>query len=559
MEIHKKRILKDFREELVTEAPHASPVLEFLDRTQLTIRRVEPADSRYLGSNKPPRTWLLYSEPEPALRERFDLAPELLVVIIPAREAQVRDIQAAEQFLLRDYRLDRGLVLVVAQDEHARAKLEQQARETRRMYIFESFANITVAGDPQAWLRRVLFQHLGSSDLFAPGPPVYGWDFVGRAQELERIRKHLRGGRPIGLYGLRKIGKTSLIFNLRKQLLDESRQSAAQASATADVTVPVYLDVQKTSFLEQNRAGFLRGLIRAIYEALDELEIQVHELGLERDLNKTRNLSKLDPEQAEKAGLYALEILIDWARERPGQRRIVLFIDEYERLLDNSDFPQRDGLQILTYLRGLLQSHPGVFAFLIAGRSRQLASKPSFDSQQNPLLNLLIDFPLAGMEQQEMNQLMSKIGRRLSLDFGHDALVLIWEETGGHPSLGREFGRLIDQEIPTQERNPTAKCITSSIVAGLRNRFRRQVELTLQEIGQAVSKLDPAALLTLSYVQTYPQEARVLAELPSGVLDELCRFGILQEQGGRWRIRIGCFGDWVQKNYDSTLASAAQG
>src|SRR5690606_18310240 len=140
------------------------------------------------------------------------------------------------------------------------------------------------------------------------------------------------------------------------------------------------------------------------------------------------------------------------------------------------NFPQRGGLQILTYLRGLLQNHPGLFTFLIAGRSRQLASTPSFAGQQNPLLSLLIDFPLAGMGPQELSELMCKIGRRLSLDFQPDALDLIWEETGGHPSLAREYGRLIDQEIPVEERDPAAREITPQMVTRLRDRFRRQVE-----------------------------------------------------------------------------------
>jgi hypothetical protein len=258
--------------------------------------------------------------------------------------------------------------------------------------------------------------------------------------------------------------------------------------------------------------------------------------------------------------VHLLEMLIDWARERPGQRRILLFIDEYERLLEEDAFPLRDGLEILTYLRGVVQHYPGTFNFLIAGRSRNLAFRPSFDSRQNPLLNLLVDFPLAGLKQQEMNTLISKLGRRLSLKFERSALDVIWEETGGHPFLAREFGRLLDQKTPSKNRDPHAKSITHDDIARLKNHFHRHVETTLSEIKEAIVGLHPDVLFALSYVQLCPQEAGdALASLPSAVIDELCRFGILQEQQAGWKIRIGCFGEWVGQSYDSSLPSLAHG
>jgi hypothetical protein len=560
MEKRKQEALQNYRDELEAEAPDVVPVLELLDRTQLDIRRIEPARDTPPARNQAPRTWFLYCEPEQSLRERFDLAPELLVVLIPSREAQARDIDASEERLLRDYRLDRGVVLVIARDEAAESKLAQQARETRRTHVFFSFAECEEVQDPQRWLRGELLSHLGSSDLFAPGPPVYGWDFVGRQKELETIRKHLRGGRPVGLYGLRKIGKTSLLFHLRKHLIDESRGSAAPAGDTAETTIPIYLDTQNISFLELNRAGFLRELVEATYRTVSELGLSPADLDLEASLGSMKDRTKLGSDEISRASLQMFQRLLGWARQRPGQRRVVLFIDEYERLLEGRDFSRQDGLQLLVYLRGLLQSHPGMFGLLIAGRSRTLAFAPSYSGQQNPLFNLLIDFPLAALEQEELRQLMRRLGRRMSLDFEKDALDYIWEVTGGHPYLAREFGRLIDHAVPIEERKVGTKSISRETVGRLDARFRRQVAPTLQEIGETIESLAADVLFTLSYMHRYPQDVdAALAALPSDVLEQLCRFGILEERHGQWQIRIGCFGDWVEENYDSRQRSAAQG
>jgi hypothetical protein len=552
--------LRVYRDDLEREAPEAAPVLELLGKTGLALRRLEPARGERPAQNQAPRTWFLDCEPGQALRERFDLAPELLVVLIPARTAQARDIDAAEERLLRDHRLDRGVVLVITRDESARGALAQQARETQRIHLFFSFAECGNVRDPQRWLRDELLTHLGSSDLFAAGSPVYSWDFFGREAELEAIRKRLAGGQPVGLYGLRKIGKTSLLFRLRKRMIDESRPPSEAANDAPEVTLPIYLDTQKIGLFELNRAGFLRELVEAAYRAVGDLGLSPAALGLDAGLGTAKGRTRLDAEAISRAAVQTLELLVDWARQRPGRRRVVLFIDEYERLLEGRDFARQDGLQILTYLRGLLQSNVGVFGFLIAGRSRALAFTPSFAGQQNPLLNLLVDVPLAGLERGDFERLMSRVGKRLSLDLRHDALEAIWQETGGHPYLAREFGRLIDRDVPVEERKERAKPVHKETVSRLRASFRRQVEPTLQEIGETVEGLARGTLFTLSYAQKFPQDAgAALAELTGGVLDQLQRFGILGEQQGGWQVRIGCFADWVEANYDGRPRQAAQG
>ncbi|MEM9492995.1 MAG: ATP-binding protein, partial [Myxococcota bacterium] len=449
-------------------------LLERLDRTQLSLRRAEPLP-RSSPNHKVKRTWLLYCEPNSALREGFDLASELLVVLIPSHKAQARDIHRAERAILRDFRLDRGLVLVLARDGGAAKTLSQPARQTGRTYIFRSFADLLSVTAPQAWLRTVLRDEMGSGDLFAPGPPVFGWDFIGRKNEISAIMRHLRGGRPVGLYGLRKVGKTSLMRYARKQLIADS---GAALDTTDDhdagkrrIAIPVHVDMQELGFAENDRIGFMRKLISATYRTLRELDLEPAQLGLPESLGKNKAVRALDRDEVQRQAEDLIETLIEWAGEAPQQHQLLLFIDEYERLLSDQGFPLRDGLILLDYFRGQVQSHPGTFNFLIAGLSRRLASTPTFlGGRQNPLLGFLVDFPLAGLTHQELHELMRKIGRRLSLAFSPEAHDLIWAESGGHPYLARAFGRFIDQRIPYRERSPN-KTVDGDLVAALRDTF----------------------------------------------------------------------------------------
>ncbi len=569
MERAAENTLRVYLDDLYQESPDAREIIELLKRAGLSLTRAEPLDlprsvakkSRPAGTT--PRTWLLYGNPDKPLRQRFDLAPELLVVLMPSHTAQARDITRAEQALLRDHRLDRGLVVVIARDDNAASTLEHPARSTGRVYAFRSYDALFNVRDPQTWLRRLLRKELGASDLFANAAPVFGWDFTGRKEQIQALRKHLRRGRPVALYGLRKVGKTSLILVMRQQLIADSRSAreGQQPNATPRIDIPIHVDAQEIDFAECNRAGFMRALIFACYQTLKELDIEPTSLDLKPRLGSFAYLSTLSPERVEREGTLLLKLLGQWASEAPGQRCVMLLIDEYERLLNDDVFPRRDGLDIFDFLRGLVQTHRGSVNFLFAGLSRRLADASRFGDRQNPLFNFAIDFPLAGLTLEEMGALFRKIGRRLSLAFKPEALAVIWEDTGGHPFLAREMGRLLDQNIAQDQRSKKVE-ILAATVRDRRKEFQIEVANTMQEIAHAASQLDPEAPFALSYLQAASSKAdadEALALLRDEVVTELERLGIVARDAadGRWLIRIGCFARWLGANWDTTSAMAS--
>jgi len=548
MEFKKQEALADFKSRMLEEVSDARVVVETLKRAGLALKRVEPTKG-----GESPTTWLLFWEPPGYLRESFDLAPEILLVLTPWKEAQARDVSAAEEALRRDHRLDRGVVLVVSNDAAAERHLAQPVQHTGRLYIFLSFDSVIGVQDPQRWLRDLFQEKIGSGDLFAAGRPVFGWDFVGRQEESRSIRGRLLDGRPVGLYGLRKAGKTSVLIALRDQLITDS-----STESNAIVAVPIHLDLLSLSFAEMKRSGFMRYLLRSMHEALDRLGIAPTSLNLPASFSDRRRLGELDGEELEWLVPEALECLIDWARTAPSRPAILLLIDEYERILGATRFPVGDGLDIFDYLRGLVQRYPTTFNILIAGLDRQKASVSRYSHRQNPLFNFVVDYPLAGLERGEMNELIKKIGRRLSLRFESDALDIIWRETGGHPYLAREYGRIIDREIPVHERAP--KHIGRAITLAHLEEFRRQADPTMQEIHDAVRAIDPEAPDVLSYLLNFPTEAEEsLRTLKPESVHTLRRYGVLNDPDAQEPLRIGCFGAWLIQNQATGMSTAANG
>jgi len=546
MENNKQEALAEYERRLFREVPEAESIVLKFKRAGHWLRRVEPATE--LGEQ---RTWLLFWTPNRALAESFDLAPELLLVLTPWAEAQARDVSAAEEALTRDYRLDKGIVLVVARDGEAERRLSQSVRHTGRLYIFLPFEQVLAAQDTRIWLRQILRDRLGSADLFAAGRPVFGWDFIGREKEIQTIRRKLLDGRPVGLYGLRKAGKTSVLIAIRDQLVADAGRGARQP-----VAVPIHLDLLGLSFAELKRSGFMRYLLRAMHEALERVGIEPATLGLPPSFADRRRLSELAEQDVERLVPQALECLIDWAAGRPSSPTILLFIDEYERILGTSQFPLADGLDIFDYLRGLVQRYPGVFNFLITGLGGAKASVSRYGTRQNPLFNFVIDYPLAGLTREEMDVLLGRIGRRLSLGFLPEALQAIWRETGGHPYLARELGRLIDKGISMEER--AARNIDLAAVQTVLPLFHQEIAATMTEIRDAVADIDPNATSALLLALQYPSDsADALAMLKPESLHALRRYGIVNEPGAPEPVRIGCFGEWLLRNEVLPLKAAA--
>jgi hypothetical protein len=527
--------LRELEQELATDLSRSgAQLLRFLNRAEFVPSHLRRCDG---PSGKAP--WLIQTKPAEHLRQAFELAPEVLALLIPGDEAQARDIEKAERALVDDLRLDTGVVLVFANDSLAADRLSMVARRTGRQYLFIQLEQALGVDDPQNWLRTELRKQFGLGDLFAPGPPIIGWDFVGRAREQKKLQGYLQAGKPVGLYGLRKIGKTSLALRTLAQLVRDRG------------TLGLHLDMQKLGApRDRNIAGFMRSFLRALGDATSRAGVTAEELGLEEDFASLKQLRGLTAHQAEQLGFDALDAAIDWTRGGPA-RSVVVFIDEYERLFDTSLFPTEDAQSIFDHLRGLVQTNLGRFSFLLAGLSRECAVQPRLGLKQNPLFNFLVDFPLAGLERSELNELFRKIGRKLSLRFDSEACGLIWEETGGHPALAREYGRIIDRQVSVEERRHGAQ-VTRQRLLDSYGDFFLQVENTMQEMFVATKSMDERAPSWLASLATNPGGAFPLSQQSA---EQLRRLGLIARDNGGFSVAIGCFGRWLAENVATPIAA----
>jgi hypothetical protein len=223
--------------------------------------------------------------------------------------------------------------------------------------------------------------------------------FVGRSEVLRavlRVLKHPQNN-AIVLFGQRRIGKSSLLHQLRANLLKEGYYS------------PIFFDLQDKAQWPIERV--LRDFARKISDELQQQEPDLGEF----------------PEKTFKA---------DWLptllNKLPHEKSLVLLFDEFD-VLDNPETGQQAGQAFFPYLRVLLDiDHQRLNFVFVLGRN--------IDDMSNIALNLFKGatykrvsllsredtFELIRLTESESNQ---------TLLWTDDAIKKIWQLTHGHPYL----------------------------------------------------------------------------------------------------------------------------
>lgn len=521
MQSSTREVLAEIRSALAHVVPWATDVLTLFEKAQWNVNRIEPADRANQFA-----PWQLYLTPPNYIRELFGFRPEVLALIAPGQKVQARDIQFAEQSIPRDLRLDRSIVWLFARDEDARIAVPPMVEGVGREYIISTRCDLSEISDVERWVRARLEQHFERGRIFEWGRPVREWQFFGRRDVVGKLERLLAKGNPIGLYGLRKIGKTSLLHALADRLIADRR------------ALPVHVDMLKLSFAEKDKRGFARHLLLGLRESIGrwvEAHPEMQPIAVHVD---ERGGS------SEAAAQHALEEALDHFDRVSGKRvKVYVFIDEYERLFGAHGFPAADGLDILDWFRSLNQQRRSGFNFVLTGLSRRLTRIPRFDGRQNPLLDLVTEMPLAGLSETEIYEMLNRLGRRIRIDFQPDIVSAIWAVTGGHPYLTRLYADRIDRASKVRPY-----VVTSGEVTRRRCEFDEEAENTLREIhDHLVEEAGVHVIEALRWLANEPEDRRAVLEVLElesvKLLNELGVTGDTEDG-----FRLGAFAEWLRRN-----------
>jgi hypothetical protein len=357
-------------------------------------------------------------------------------------------------------------------------------------------------GTAAAELARSEARVAPEADLYAlESPAIDPLDFFGRQELLREIEKTLDQESAVGLVSLPRIGKTSLLWQLKERLGNRPG---------------VYVDLALL-------AGQSGDLARALSDALTA-EAQAWKfnwsppdlVGIESATEESDRLIQM------------LDTYMAAMRSRLPEPRLLLLLDTVEAT----------AMPAWNALLGLAHSDSGLqVALALYNRLEAL----------NSHVRLMVVRPFSAGETVELAQTLV---RPLGSAYQADALQRLYAETAGHPQLVRQ---LCSEIVASGRGEP--RIITEAEVAEAARRYLLDRPPLLYQIWEFMTPIEQSILLYLATPEAVLQRAQLVSQAQQA-LDDLERLGMVSQQDGSYRIATGLVRAWL--NLTVSAASSPQ-
>lgn len=357
--------------------------------------------------------------PEKHLAETFGFNTQLALFINHFWTMQPRAFQAISQILNDDPlngRVDRNTFLLICSSEKEKKNVFDYITEHQKNWIpivltLEDLENSKKA----KWgIRHPIASQIFARDLFNQELPLKAdLDFFGREALLFDFKDAIGRSQNKAVFGLRKTGKTSVLFKLMR------------GSEDGNIVV-LYYDCKKPRIRRLDYFGLLN-------QICDDLASK---------LNIPSSFKNLKPDER-----------IERIAEHVGKRtRICLIFDEIEYISFLAKLDQHWHIDFINLWQTLwsLQSEYRNFSFLISGVNPTVIESDTVAGIQNPLFGIVSYQYLTGLNLDELRRMLNILGRRMGLDFQEDALMLLHNKYGGHPLLTRKACSFIHTAVQIQ-------------------------------------------------------------------------------------------------------------
>ena len=353
-----------------------------------------------------------FLKPEAFMAETFGFSHEILLVFSEYPTLEARTIQAAEQFLSDDpgkgrvERLTYFLVSSIADGNPTDwIRSYMAANHEARLVVAFSTSGLSTSGGNNWFVRNRISEQLFSRDLFDFRLPLEtDTYFFGREALLLDYVDAARRGENRGVFGLRKTGKTSFLFQLRKSLADKD-------------IISLYYDCKSPSIRQLNWEELLTDVCDRIWAALER-----------------RGKFRV-PKDSRKIGTAFGDLLA----LVPNGRRIVIMFDEIEYISPYARQDKHWRTQYIPFWQTIwaAQSQRRVLSVVVAGVNPNIVEIDRIDRIQNPLFGIVSSKYLQGLGLDEVRRMLRVLGRRMGLKFTNSATKYLHSRYGGHPLLTR--------------------------------------------------------------------------------------------------------------------------
>ena len=461
-------------------------------------------------------------KPTDNIQHAFNLERELVCVFSPFDDVHPRTLDAISraQANFPNLRVDRICSLVVSKDERVGDKLKRLLQNDTEAQIVVPFTYSELQkpnGDPY-FFRNRLRSYFYTRDLFASESPLKtDLFFFGRTDLVHQLADRHRSDQVSALFGLRKAGKTSVIYGVHRALHGHGFCS-------------VFIDCQTPAFHQ-------RRWYQALWYTLQAAK---------NTCNTNTRLPSENEFTADRAADLFEKFFLE-LHEDMGRKSILLTFDEIENAspgISPSEHWRNDRDFILFWqtLRSLFQRKRGLFSYLIVGTNPSSNEQPKIGDIDNPIFAQFPKVYIPRFCSADTREMVRRLGRLMGLDFDEYVYAQLTEDFGGHPYLIRHVCSVIHRTADPERPVRVGKALYERARAQFLREGRRYFEMILTVLKQHYpDEYDMLKFLALGDKKSFSE----FANSDPAYTEHLLGYGIVELQGGEYVFRVDALKEFI--------------
>lgn len=487
--------------------------------------------SRFFGitfsreeSFKKSRYYFNFIQPSEMYRESFNMFNEVLMLFSPFNLYDERTMDYVDK-LFMDYsnRLDPVVVFLISKDRNIREIVKASTTSNNDTRIIVPFTYSEILSDyfEERILQSRLREYFYQRDLFAMESPLKSDNyFYGRANIVHNFFDKYSIGEQTGLFGLRKTGKTSVLYAIER--LVDIRKGMS-----------IFIDCQDTAVYQLRWFELLEYITILINEKYELNLIESKEM-IYDEKNASRNFIKFFKR------VYSLH-----------KKRVLIVFDEIEHITFELSGKQHwrlgeDYLSFWQTLRSIMQSEPNLYSFIIAGVNPKITEQVSVNGFDNPIFNNVSVKYLNLFTLDDVKNMVQQIGSYMGLTFDEKVYFKLHENYGGHPFLIRNVCSMLNSHFSQRPYK-----ITSRDYDDLKEKIDGRLISYIQSILFVLEKWYPIEFeilkdIALENTENYKEKIRG-NELS---INHLLGYGVItQSLRNNYYIEIDAIKNYMKSNY----------
>jgi hypothetical protein len=462
---------------------------------------------------------------------------------LPAAEHSIRPQILTALTRLQHIGLDMITYLTAVSRVNKQAAL---LRANSALDELEDYVMIEVITPEQVILRQIIHHwhrlineaggEIGRVDLFSPipnpyvvGNPVIGDNFVGRDDIIQRLEDLWLSSQPpsVVLYGHRRMGKSSILHNLKTHL--------------GGLTIVIDFNMQVV------------GSVNSTHELLYALAIEIYD-----GVPSSQQWELEEPcliHFATHNPYHALQRFLKQLDRVRNQQRFIITVDEFELLeeLIKEGVIER---RLIRFWRGLIQTYPW-FIMLFSGLHTLDEMRQDYWS---PLFGSTTAVSVSFLSQAAVHRLVTQPSADFDMEYDREVVQAIYHLTNGQPYLIQLIGHALvtcfNQQL-FEAGKFYKKCFTLEDLEAVVNspEFYWDGDAYFAGIWQQAEFSQPQGQLEILRKLCYAKlsQAQLVAETTLSIevlrpaLEMLQRHDIIQQQNDQYIYTVELMQRWVAR------------